>query len=222
MIPTIRQAPFFSVFGQGVVEFGLPSRVRGEKGMENIEVEKYMITNRGVDRGSFIVGQSVHDQRIERLWEEVNRVSSAFYKALSVFLENHGILNFFDEVHLFALQYVYLARINASLSEFVTQWNYHGMRTSSHQTPLALWHTGMMNLPRNRPLLSTGRLISGIDFDGPAPEVTTDNNVVVPDSTMILTEEQVAQLQLAVDPILDDGNFGIQHFLRTVDIVCSF
>ena len=56
----------------GVESFNLPSRVRGDKGMENIDVANHKIASRGTNKGSFIVGRSVHNQRIERFWDESN------------------------------------------------------------------------------------------------------------------------------------------------------
>ena len=70
------------LFKLGVDSFHLPYRVRGDGGMENVDVANYMIASRGTDRGSFVVGRSVHNQIIERLWGESNMVVAHKFKTL--------------------------------------------------------------------------------------------------------------------------------------------
>ena len=74
----------------------------------------------------------MHNQRIEQLWAEVNRVSSALYKDLFKFLESYGLLDTLNELDLFALHFVYLPCISVLLEEFRSQWNHHGLRTVAH------------------------------------------------------------------------------------------
>ena len=126
-------------FLDAVRYWGLPSRVRSDYGGENVLVADYMLHRRGLNRGSFITGASVHNQRIERLWREVKRIIVLNFSNIFYYLEEGGFLDPLSEFDLYALHFVYIPRINFACDELVAQLNYHPMRTAHNMSPMQLF-----------------------------------------------------------------------------------
>lgn len=133
-------------FLEAVATFGLPSRVRADKGGENVLVCEYMLQhpNRGPGRGSFITGRSVHNQRIERLWRDVFSACTGHLYHLFYSMEEGGLLDPIDDIDLFALHFVFLPRINQQLESFKVAYSRHKLRTEHNRTPLQLWTRGLL------------------------------------------------------------------------------
>ena len=129
-------------FSQAVGRFRLPSRVRSDKGLENVLIADYMIEKRGAARCRMITGKSTHNQRIERLWSDV--FTGVLSYKLFYFLEDEGVLDPLNTTFIAALHYVFLQSINEKLKLWMAAWSNHvcGLWLSSEtQNPVGLSET---------------------------------------------------------------------------------
>ncbi|KAF5339525.1 hypothetical protein D9611_011449 [Ephemerocybe angulata] len=107
-----RAATVLQLFDGAIRQNGVPSRVRGDHGTENVLVAARMIDLRGPNRGSYIWGRSVHNIRIERLWKDyyIGLIDKwyHFFHDLEAF---YG-LDVDNPIHLWLLHHLFLPALN--------------------------------------------------------------------------------------------------------------
>ena len=183
-----RAETVLQLFRQAIAKFGTPSRVRSDKGGENILVCHYMVSCRGPGRSSHIAGSSVHNQRIKRMWRDVYRCVCCSFHEVFYFLEAQELLDPDNESDFFVLHCVFLHVINHHLETFVKAWNQHPLRTEQNWSPHKIWVNGMVD-PERRHLTAVRDVVDdipvqpqefGIDDEGPFPDEQI-NTIHVPE-----------------------------------------
>ncbi|KAE8227134.1 hypothetical protein CF326_g7607 [Tilletia indica] len=134
-------------FRTAAEKWGLPSRVRADVGGENLGIKRIMKEERGLGRASFIQGSSTHNQRIERLWVDLQRLTTAKYKAVFEHLEAQHLLEVSNPIHLWALHFIFIPQLNHALAFFAGLWNSHPIRTQGlgDRSPMQLRAEGIID-----------------------------------------------------------------------------
>lgn len=223
-----RSGTVLDSFSSAAVRYGVPSRIRTDRGGENNAVGLMMNIFRGLHRGSVLRGRSVHNQRIERLWGDLWRGITNVYYWLFSFLENEGIIDIDNEMHLWALHYVYLPRLNRDLSDFINQWNNHGLRTERHMSPLQIFVRGCLEQQNSESTamqdIFAAPAVSSVQAAPAAVGelsllVDWPERVNVPDVQCNLDSHVLEQVQAQFDPL--SGQRG-QHGITILSGLLSF
>ena len=215
----------YDLFLDAIREYGLPSRIRCDQGRENIQVVRHMLHHRGIERRSALVGSSVHNQRVERLWRDLHRCATQLFYRLFYYMEYHDLLDPINENNMFALHYVFAPRINKALRDFKDAWNHHGVRTERGMTPNQLFTSGMLKLKHSGlTAMDFFDIVDesyGVDEEGLVPPEDDDEGVEIPRNTIELSEQQLTELTETIDPLGDSDDYGISIYVRTVQYLES-
>ena len=114
------------LFESAIAVFHHPRRIRTDYGTENVDVARRMLDRYGPESSPVLTGQSVHNQRIERLWRDVHNYIVMYFKNIFYYLESSHLLDPDDDIDIFALHYIYIYQ---GLTEQLTSLFYSGITT---------------------------------------------------------------------------------------------
>ena len=155
-------------------------------------------------------------------------VTNVYHDVFS-YLEQTNLLEAGNAMHLWALHFVFLPRINADLNLFKAQWNHHGLRSEGHMSPHQLFvsralelfgseRTGIKDLfdPSVEPEVTDlyGVENEDMDLEGPEEQAGEAQLVQCP-----LSDEALEELRRHVNPENDQDELGIQSYQQVLEFI---
>jgi len=130
-----RSITVLNLFRDCVQRDVVPQRIYTDQGGENIQVAHYMLATRGPGHhgDTIMVGKSVHNQRIERLWRDINHITY-MYKMYFHILSNQHNIDLDDPANRYVINRLFIPLINEELDETRRGYNQHKMRTMDRKS----------------------------------------------------------------------------------------
>ena len=144
-------------------------------------------------------------------------------------MEEAGILERNNTLHLFILHFIFLPRINSAIESFTRAWNKHPMRTERNWSPERIWTNGLIDATnchlsvvadvRDRNSVVEDLECFGQDPHAPLPPDDGLSTVEVNEIQVDLPEEIIQTLCEEVNPCLESTMFGIDLYQIALDLV---
>ena len=109
----------------------MPTLLRCDRGTENVHLEKIQkfLRKDGTDAfsgmNSFLYGRSTANQRIESWWSVLRKQLANFWINRFKDMQEIGILNIDDPVHVECLRFCFMALLQDELNRQMLEWNVH-------------------------------------------------------------------------------------------------
>ncbi|KAL0059103.1 hypothetical protein AAF712_014174 [Marasmius tenuissimus] len=154
--------------------YGVPDRLRGDHGVENVWVAAFMEFARGYGRGSYLWGRSVHNTRIERLWVDMRANVSSTWDSRFTDLELNFGLEYQNVNHKWLLQHLFLEVINEEMTFWYHSWNQHkiAIKDGPSRSPEEMFGFDMLaqglrgDSLQNFPMTEEELELFGVDWEG--------------------------------------------------------
>jgi hypothetical protein len=119
------QETLFEPFSAAVQKFGPPLRVRSEFAAEHALIKRYMEEVRPATCKPFLVGSSVHNQRIEHWWRLLWEKVVWYHKNAIQEMVDQGYFIPDDPYHRISFQDVYIPILQEIINEWIGTRNLH-------------------------------------------------------------------------------------------------
>ena len=145
------------------------------------------------------------------------------YYALFYEMEDCGLLDIDSEEDLFALQFVFIPRINSQLTQFVNAWNRHPLCSENALTPLQLWNRGLLSAsPLWQNEIAQGLTVSDdYGVESYTQATVCFDQVTVPDIELDMSDRELEYLRDHYNPLQRSDCNGVDIYIQVKDYITS-
>ena len=150
------------------------------------------------------------------MWGDVFEGVLGLYYQLFYFMQEKGILDPFNDLHIAALYHVYLPKINRKLELWKNAWSRHRVRTKN-SSPLRVWVADQLQNPVG--IECDIADIEHYGVEGVLHEERDEDSRPIFEAPYTLSDHCLQSLRNQVPPGWSSTNYGIEVYLQALNII---